>query len=539
MSIRKAAFLNTPQEEVNTTQSYPKNWFAYVSQMMLSNLKRHHGNKKDVTNSQNDSFVLKLFKFIDYSVGRIKFVLNMSMNSLRNSFMGKNRRSVCIKKPCGKVGLKIKGFELENKESTDCSLNPSLRKTLKVYTYFYAWIFHLDPLLSLRLLFFNIYISLKNLHSCYSGHVEVKSFSIKGKWLPMTYCGIHSHMVAYLPYNNVSVGISVKAYVTFIVSLKYNIVDPKIIFSCTIQKNNKTITPEWVIYDNQKKTIFQKFTLNVAKWQKMQITIHTIKGYMIRVHDGLGIWSPKLKSTKHLENKKYFLTSSFQCTIQTSFSSDSKSQNALFFRAVSRDIDRVLNFSEKRTHLNLSYPDGFCNRALSDCILKVQATESARINVTITDLHHSGDLFEYACYFFGLTAYSIIHESKEEISSVCTTSHGIYRHRSLYSKTNVVLLVVYTHREFGFWNMSLLVSTTFCNIVQIDVCNSWRNFSSPNTGCTIHQLVHKLTVKSYEAHSKRGCSYCPIDNLQYETFGKIDKEIAKVNVTGYMIGKSY
>ena len=538
--LREVAFQNTSQQDVITTKVYPKNWFAYVSQIMLSNLKRHYGNRKDVaTNSQNDYFVSELFKFIHYSVGRFKFVLNMSTTSSKNSFIQNKTQSICIKAPCGKIGAKVKGFELEHKESTDCSLNPYIKKTQKVYTYFYAWSFHLDPLLRLRLLFYNIYISLKNLHSCYSGHVQVKSFTMETKWLPITYCGIHSYMVAYPPYNNVSVLISVKAYVTFIISLKYNIVDPKIKFSCTIQMKSKTITPEWVIYDNQKKTFMQKYTLNVAKWQKIQITIHILKRFIITIHDGLGIWSPILKSTKHLENKKYFSTSSFQCTIQTSFSSARKAQKALFFRAVSRKIERVLNFSGNKTHSHLSYPNGFCSTTLSDCILKVNTTENAKINVTITNLHHSGGLYEYGCYFFGLTAYSIIHELKDEISSVCSTSHGIYRHRSLYSKTNVMLLVVYTHREFGFWNMSLLVSTTLCNIVQIDICDSLRNFSSPNTGCTIHQLVHKLTIKSYETHSKRGCSYCPVDNLQYETFGNIDKEIAKVKVTGYMIGKSY
>ena len=392
MCIKEVVFQNIPQEDVNTTNTYPKNWFAYVSHIMLSNTKRHHGNKKDVANSPNDYFVLKLLKFVNYSVGRIKFVLNMNTAFSRNSFVQNKIKGICIKVPCGKIGANVRGFELENKESTDCSLNPYLRKTQNVYTYFYAWTFHLDPLLRLELLFSNIYISLKNLHSCYSGHVQVKSFTMETKWLPMTYCGIHSYMVAYPPYNNVSLEISVKAYATFIVSLKYNIVDPKMKFSCTIQKKNKTITPEWVIYDYQKKTFIQKFTLNVAKWQKIQITIHRsmLKGFMIAIYDGLGVWSPILRSPKHFENKIYFSTSSFKCTIKTSFSSIMKAKQALYFRAVSREIDRVLNFSGNKTHSHLSYPNDFCSTTTSsDCILKIYTTENARINVTITNLHHS------------------------------------------------------------------------------------------------------------------------------------------------------
>ena len=343
-------------------------------------------------------------------------------------------------------------------------------------------------------------------------------------------------------YSNVSVGISLKAYVTVIIVLSYNIIDPKMEISCDIhEKNNtNTTTPEWVIYNNQKKTFLQKFTLSVAKWQKIQIIIYKIKDHIVRIHDGLAIFSPILKYTRHLENKEYFSTSSFQCIILNSFTSGNRPQKIIFFQAVNREIDRVLNLGNKK-HSNLSYPDDFCNITSRDCVVKVHTIENARINVTITHLYHSEGVSGLGCLFYGLTAYSIAHESKDEIFSVCSTSGGIYMHRSLYSKTNVVLLVVYSDRVFGFWNMKVLLSTTSCNIVQINVCNSQRKvyFSSPNTSCTIHQLVHQLSIKSYEDYTKRGCSYCQIDNLQYETSGKIDKEIVKVNVTGYMRGKLY
>ena len=117
MCVTEAAFKNASQQE-NATQSYPKNWFAYVSQMMFTNIRNHHVNKTDTLNFQNGCFVLNLFKFIHYSVNRIKIVLNMQTNISLNSL---NQNELCIKSPCGI--LKVMDINFKHKEkSTHCSL---------------------------------------------------------------------------------------------------------------------------------------------------------------------------------------------------------------------------------------------------------------------------------------------------------------------------------------------------------------------------------------------------------------------------------
>ena len=82
-------------------------------------------------------------------------------------------------------------------------------------------------------------------------------------------------------------------------------------------------------------------------------------------------------------------------------------------------------------------------------------------------------MFDPFCNKGGFSVYG----SFLEISAVCNTSnYPTYRYKNIYSKSNEVLLVIYSYKIYGCFKINISLLVTKCKPVNINICAFTLNF---------------------------------------------------------------
>ena len=444
-----------------------------------------------------------------------------------------------VKWPLSYIGIAGKGTKLN--DYYICRSTPLWNYKVQGHTNLYVWKFQMDFHLRLKIVFNYMYFALKNIYSCYSGNVSVKSFNLGNEDSPITYCGIRTYLVAYPHYNNVSIQMSVRHYVKYFVLAIYNVIDYNISLSCKVLRDNNSLVPDFVIYTIPSKMFSQKFHLQVPKWQIMNIIVHLSNIISIWTLDGPGTVSSNFRNIFQKSSKYQFLTSSYHYLMYIEMALNYKTQ-IIYFKPHTRKINKVISVRKntaKTTSFNLLYPESICSKNLEVCILKIQTSEQTKINITITHLSIDQEDLNEGCLFHGLSVYDHLNTTKDELSTICIVSFSRYRHRNIYSKTNDLLLVLYSFKAEGSMNVNFLVSNTYCNVIQIDTCATSNKIylTSPTSICTVHQLRHDLSISSFEDLIKRGCKQCQLQNLLYSENGRNKGKVLQISTSGFMRGK--
>ena len=122
-------------------------------------------------------------------------------------------------------------------------------------------------------------------------------------------------------------------------------------------------------------------------------------------------------------------------------------------------------------------------------------------------LNYSGQENNAQCSFAGLSVYSFEkEESYQETSTICESFNGLYKYRPIIANSSSAIFVVYSYKEYGTFNLQLLVSATKCKLRKIHTCDDSyqpkKEFSIPEEGCLIVQPVYTVyyTDKKYRAY---------------------------------------
>ena len=520
------------KEEKPKSMELPKNWFAYTEYILFSTKKLIN------LNCQYSYYpLIQLLHEIDLKILAVAQYMDLPMNAETSTKVNYNFENGLVKTLFGIIRHMEDGSNLPHKDSSngicDLELEPMLEPIQ--YSYFYTWKFMLHYKLRLKVIVSYLYIALKNIRSCYSGYLSIRGFSIGTETLTLTYCGIHAHLEAYPPDRNISIELSLKPYVTSLLYIKYNIIDPHQNVSYTISRSNvSSYVMDYALYNWQIKRYIQKFHIIVAKWKVIRLHFKRSDANSYDVFDGPNPHFQKLT----IKEKAKVTTTSFQCIIIYSFQIV---QGNFQFKSVASHIGRSINISNVKSRW-LEYPFDICNKSAFVStfvsITEILTSTKLGINISIQYLDYTSK-HDIGCQYAGLAAYSDNFDSKTEISSTCTTSSEIFRHRNIYSESHTVLLVIYSYKRSYELNAKVIISTTSCDIVKINACGleEYVYLSSVNNSCTIHQIFHNLDKNILEAYTRRGCVHCNIYGLTLDNLIQNDKEKIKLYVTGNLRGK--
>lgn len=252
----------------------------------------------------------------------------------------------------------------------------------------------------------------------------------------------------------------------------------------------------------------------------------------VEVYDGPGTLSGRLKKL----NEGYY-TTSFQCIIYIyglwAVTKANELLTLLSFSSKWNRISGTVNINSSET-ASFHYKNSKLYTFRNVHLLKISVQPHSLINVTVVQIHHNYGYRNVNCTIGGLTAYDLGNHSLSEKSTVCFPHKDIYKYRNIYSQTSNMLLVTYSYREYGTFNLTVRLSTTMCTIYTINPCHRIKMLPIPRQHCSVYQFVPNLVLADYKqtfSPKRMVCGY----NGPVAIVEEIHKTI-EVSIIGYFSG---
>lgn len=308
--------------------------------------------------------------------------------------------------------------------------------------------------LSLNITFYYIHIWGRHASECFVGKIIVVGQN-KGTSSSFNYCGIHPTLISYPPGHLVDLIFKRNfRFGTLETTLFFTVLDENIIFSVAF-KRTRFVRPSWILYIPNRECFLLRFYLKTEKYKTLTIS----SSLELNIYDGPGILSPVLRTTK----RKY-VTSTFQCVsvVWLSTLEHESFQNHLNMSSELKPVDKnfsIISFLRQNISLSLKNP----------CVIVTSGEEFSYKYLTINNLTYKG-YNDGSCTYAGLTVYSLINKSYVEASSECFSHNGFYKYRNIYSKSNQLLFVLYSYKEYGKLTINITLSSTYCKPVSVNLC---------------------------------------------------------------------
>ena len=301
-----------------------------------------------------------------------------------------------------------------------------------------------------------------DLHECFIGNILIKS-SFLNISLSHIYCGILSAVIYYAAHRHTEVLMTSQYRVQYDVNVSYSVVDAHMIISRQfIVEPNKNLEKAWNIYFEKSLLFAEKLSLIVSKIHKIEIDVPFFSLLTVEVFDGPGTLCANI-SPVNKGNKKRYLTSQFQSVIHIYQHTRTKIKFKIkYYEQKIENFRRVYLTADKT--LTISYP---VNTSVKHIIVKV-APSHLSINLTIKNTIYTG-IINSQCKYSGASAYDIVDGFENEISTECFQSSPVL-HRNMYSKKEILILVIYSFKEYGSIKGHIEVSTTKCKTVKFNSC---------------------------------------------------------------------
>ena len=143
--------------------------------------------------------------------------------------------------------------------------------------------------------------------------------------------------LCYPKYRNVDIILFVRVWITFEIQLSYSVIDPNTIVS-SIPPKKTILQPLWMIYFPRKYATIDRYFLQVEKYRHIWLTQYFFNETSMNIYDGPGYLSPLLLGIRKTRNQTIYMTSTFQCIVQSFWRSQhqniTNSHNELRFQPV-------------------------------------------------------------------------------------------------------------------------------------------------------------------------------------------------------------
>ena len=328
------------------------------------------------------------------------------------------------------------------------------------------FVFQMSEKLRVQLIFNYIYFSSYQASQCTFGKVTIRS-----GFLRHAYCGQHPHLTTYPPSSIVEIIIMKVGFVDYHGEISYIAMDKEVIISHSTNRYLYYHTSLFWIKNAD--TFLYNFYFHVKKFQIIELTISELETFYSLVHDGprseFQILQPKL----HTENKKLFVTTSFQCLVNV-FSKYADKNSITFldvfrFSAKTQTVTEVIAI-ELNGSYSFSLPRNCRGNSSDFCIeiISFQVDTGKHLNITVTNIAIAR-VQNSVCDYSGFSAYDKNHNKYEQISTTCQSLDQFFQSRNIYSKGTFLLLVLYYYSNHSVIQIDGLVSATSCDLVSLNV----------------------------------------------------------------------
>ena len=362
----------------------------------------------------------------------------------------------------------------------------------------YTWQFRLTQELGLNITFLRIDIGYGTLQKCFIGNISVKTFNFPSNNTSI-FCGVYSEMKHYPAYKNIDIVISAEYKTVYDVTFLFSVMDPNIIWSCSIDVNT-SIQPMWALYIPAKKLIIEQFHIKAFPFQKLKINVTTVFFSVVDVIDGPGLLGIKLVPGRHTIDETInstelktamkldeYNTFSFQCIIK--LRKTIKSHSTISYVSYTRKNDIEVVLLSNKT-FNISFPRQ--SLKLFEIWMIIFQSEKY-IDLSIDKFTFAGKP-NYQCCYGGIFTYNVIKNDNQQISSLCHT-HPV-KFPNVYSAASRMLLVLYTYHKYGTLKATIVMNTTFCRAIVINTCSLGpKCFHTNPTLCNLLSSVDILKQK--------------------------------------------
>ena len=241
----------------------------------------------------------------------------------------------------------------------------------------------------------------------------------------------------------------------------------------------------------------RRYHITAKRFQYIILSVLQVKDNAYFLYDGPDTKSRRLKSKGEI-----YTTAAFQCLIFifTELYSSILYQN-ISFVAKSLKNNNIIKLKENQT-LIVSYNlHTYCKKALIVCIISVTVPVGYFVNATTLNLTLHG-VKDSMCSTGGVAVYEPINVKYSEIATFCQSHSGVHRSRNIYSKGPMLLLVLYSYKEYSKLEVVLELSVTRCTLLLMNVwkyhafcdhlsynsrkCSEFINESVQNTTLTIN-----------------------------------------------------
>ena len=244
----------------------------------------------------------------------------------------------------------------------------------------------------------------------------------------------------------------------FIINGSFTIFDYKLIHNYPVNSTGQ-INPN-IMY-RMKKYIMLSYFLHVRKLDQIFVQMELIADEYI-IYDGPGIFTDKLKK------QNYNKCSTFQCVVHVL-----REYNAVeaFLNYYSRPqaITEIKGITAGKNQL-MHLPDKKCSDKA--CIIYISAEFGHHVNATINKVSTPGNYYPI-CMYKGLVAAEQLPNDYKQSETICKSHNEVitkHPSRSFYSYSSTLTLVLFWYKQYSTINVSVMISQTKCEPVEIDVC---------------------------------------------------------------------
>ena len=200
----------------------------------------------------------------------------------------------------------------------------------------------------------------------------------------------------------------------------------------------------------------------MRKLDQILVKLIHLKSNEYTVYDGPGI----LRDT--LKHHNILLCSTFQCVIHILLKYKVLTRD-YYFRYYSKSLiaSKIIKINQNQVFVE-HLPNMNCLYQI--CMISIDAEYGNQVNVTVTNINHSG-FYDTTCMYSGLLTIEILRDGYKESTILCESHDGTKNpSRSFYSHNSSLRLVFYWYRHYSAINLSVSISQTKCNPIEIDGC---------------------------------------------------------------------
>ena len=402
----------------------PKVWHIYIRALIY----RYHEN--DISHSLYTVEFLKVLEHVKYfKISKAKTVACSRRSPLE----------VTLKSLAGKFIFKTKclSYVYVNTNGVPSAYHSA------------TYQFYLHTLLRINLTFYLIDSQFASLV------VQIKNTT----WLGESYVftGQYSSFIFYSKFNNILLDIvSHQNLHSLLFNGSFTVIDQNLICNVPVL----IIKPDFM-YQINAKYILSLYFLKVRKLDQITVVILYLNDSGCIKYDGPGILSRALKC-QHIQ-----ICSTFQCVIHLLIQYFKTGKSYINYYSVPLQFTENIIIDEKQEFL-IKLPNTKCLD--SYCSLSIDALFGYQVNLTVVQIITSG-LCDTSCTYCGLVHGEKLVDDYRQPNTLCDHQDGnTSPSRSYYSYNFSLIIVLYWYESYSTITVSVKMSHTKCQPVQIDIC---------------------------------------------------------------------